>query len=150
MWIFWNFRVTNFVKRYESFISFVRFLILSEFVIQTTGRCSTDEPISCQCCILIPPGNVIKHGLVMFSGDYKTGSLAWNELKANFAIKVIGIWETTSQLTFPFLKLIKNTRKMCERCSKLTIKTPERCNCRRPGVFIVNPGHISHPFLRCL
>ena len=48
------------MNRYESFISFVRFLILSEFVIQTTGRCSADEPISCQCCIFIPPGNVIK------------------------------------------------------------------------------------------
>ena len=36
-------------------------------------------------------------------------------------------------------KVNKNTRKMCEICSKLTIKTPERCNCRRPGVFIVNP-----------
>ena len=99
------------MNRYESFISFVRFLILSEFVIQTTGRCSADEPISCQCCIFIPPGNVIKHGFVMFSGDYKIGSLAWNELKANFAIKVIGIWETTHQLTFPCLKLIKTLEK---------------------------------------
>ena len=27
---------------------------------------------------------------------------------------------------------------MCEICSKLTIKTPERLQWRRPGVFIVN------------
>ena len=34
------------------------------------------------------------------------------------------------------------TRKSCEICSKLTIKTPERL-----GVFIVNFEHISHLFL---
>ena len=33
-----------------------------------------------------------------------------------------------------------NTRRKCELCSKLTIKTPERC-C---GVFIVNFEQISH------
>ena len=32
-------------------------------------------------------------------------------------------------------------------CSKLTIKTPERHQWRRSGVFIVNFEHISHPFL---
>ena len=37
----------------------------------------------------------------------------------------------------------KNTRKMCEIFSKLTIKTPERCQRRRFGVFIVNFEHIS-------
>ena len=37
----------------------------------------------------------------------------------------------------------RNTRKMCEICSKLTIKTPER---RPSGVFIVNFEHISHLF----
>ena len=35
---------------------------------------------------------------------------------------------------------------MCEICSKLTIKTPERHHCRRYGVFIVNSGHVSHLF----
>ena len=39
---------------------------------------------------------------------------------------------------------------MCEVCSKLTIKTPERCQCRRSSVFIVNFGHISHLFLAFL
>ena len=38
----------------------------------------------------------------------------------------------------------KNTRKRCEICSKLTIKTPERRQWRRSGVFIVNFEHISH------
>ena len=35
----------------------------------------------------------------------------------------------------------KNTRKICEVCSKLTIKTR-----RRSGIFIVNFGHISYIF----
>ena len=37
----------------------------------------------------------------------------------------------------------RNTRKRCEICLKLTIKTPERRHC----VFIVNFGHISHLFV---
>ena len=31
-----------------------------------------------------------------------------------------------------------NTRKRCKICSKLTIKTPERRQCRRSDGFIVN------------
>ena len=38
----------------------------------------------------------------------------------------------------------RNTRARCEICSKLTIKTPEQCQWRRSGVFIVNFKHISH------
>ena len=34
----------------------------------------------------------------------------------------------------------RNTRKRCEICSKLIIKTPE-------GIFIVNFGRVSHLFL---
>ena len=34
--------------------------------------------------------------------------------------------------------------KRCEICSKLTIKTPGRCQWRRSGFFIVNFEHISH------
>ena len=41
----------------------------------------------------------------------------------------------------------RNTRKRSEICSKLTIKTPERRQRRRSGVFIVNFEHISHLFL---
>ena len=37
-----------------------------------------------------------------------------------------------------------NTRAKCEICSKLTIKTPERRQWRRSGVFIRNFEHISH------
>ena len=35
---------------------------------------------------------------------------------------------------------------MCEICSKLTIKTPERRYWRRPGVFIVNFEHLCHSY----
>ena len=34
----------------------------------------------------------------------------------------------------------RNTKTRCEKCSKLTMKTPDR----RSGVFIVNFEHISH------
>ena len=35
---------------------------------------------------------------------------------------------------------------MCEICSKLTIKTPQRRHSRRSGVFIVNFKHVSYLF----
>ena len=38
----------------------------------------------------------------------------------------------------------RNTRTRCEICSKLTIKTPERRQWRRSGIFIGNFEHISH------
>ena len=37
-----------------------------------------------------------------------------------------------------------NTKKRCEICSKLTIKTPERCQWRSSCIFIVNFEHIAH------
>ena len=41
----------------------------------------------------------------------------------------------------------RNTRLRCEICSKLTIKTPERCQWLHSGVLIVNFGHIFFPVL---
>ena len=41
----------------------------------------------------------------------------------------------------------RNTTKRCEICSNLTVKTPERRNWRRSGVFIVNSEHMSYLFL---
>ena len=38
----------------------------------------------------------------------------------------------------------RNTRIRCEICSKLTLKIPEQCQWRRPGIFLVNFEHISH------
>ena len=37
----------------------------------------------------------------------------------------------------------RNARTRCEICSKLTIKTPERSQCRRSVVFIVNFEHFT-------
>ena len=43
-----------------------------------------------------------------------------------------------------FLKVNnRNTRKRCEICSKLTIKTLKRRHWRRSGVFIVNFKHVN-------
>ena len=42
----------------------------------------------------------------------------------------------------------RNTRKRCEICSKLTIKTPERLQRRRYDVFIVKSEHFSYIFLK--
>ena len=44
----------------------------------------------------------------------------------------------------------RNTRKRCEICSKLTIKTPEKRQRRRSRVFIVNFEHTLHLFLMIL
>ena len=40
----------------------------------------------------------------------------------------------------------RNTRQRCEICWKLIIKTPERRQWRRSGIFIVNFEHILHLF----
>ena len=38
----------------------------------------------------------------------------------------------------------RNSRTRCEICLKLTIKTPERRQQRRSGVFIVNSERVPH------
>ena len=57
----------------------------------------------------------------------------------------------TSQIFLVGIYLFKvdkrNIRAMCESCSKLTIKTPERHQLCRSGVFIVNFEQISHIIL---
>ena len=37
----------------------------------------------------------------------------------------------------------RNTKTKCEICSKLTIKTPERCHRRLSGVFIVSVSVVN-------
>ena len=44
----------------------------------------------------------------------------------------------------------RNTRRKCEICSKLTIKTPERSQWHHSGVFTVNFEHILHLVLMCV
>ena len=41
-----------------------------------------------------------------------------------------------------------NHRKKCGISSKRTVQTPERCQCRRSDVFVVNFKHIFTPFSR--
>ena len=49
--------------------------------------------------------------------------------------------------TYLFKVNNRNTRKRCEVCPKLTIKTPEWRHWHRFDVFIVNFEHISHLFV---
>ena len=70
-------------------------------------------------------------------------------------IKLNNSGVTSGSLNYPaYIYLLKfnnrNTRETCEICSKLTIKSPERCHWRRFGVFIVNFENISHLFLMFL
>ena len=51
---------------------------------------------------------------------------------------------------FPVGICNKDTRTMCEICSKLIIKTPERRQLHRSGVFSVNIKHILHLALMIL
>ena len=44
----------------------------------------------------------------------------------------------------------RESRKKCEISLQLAIKTPERRQWRRSGVFIINFEHISHLFLLSL
>ena len=46
-----------------------------------------------------------------------------------------------------FTVIDRKIRKNCEICSNLTIKTQERCQWRRSGVFLVNFEYISQLFL---
>ena len=52
-----------------------------------------------------------------------------------------------TQLRFTYSMSTIETLERSEICSKLTIKTPERRQWRRSGVFIVNSKHILHIFL---
>ena len=58
--------------------------------------------------------------------------------------------DETTKLTFTYSKSTIETRKRCEICSELTIKTPERRHWCRSSVFIVNFEHISHFFVMFL
>ena len=57
---------------------------------------------------------------------------SWNETIYNPAI--INLFKVNN----------RNTRKRCEICSKVTIKAPERRQCHRSSVCIVNFEHISY------
>ena len=83
----------------------------------------------------------------MFKVNNKT--VKTNCHKINPSILRILIEIQLTRTSFSCIYLFKdnnrNTRKRCEICSKLTIKTPERRQ-RRSDVFIVNFEHISELF----
>ena len=65
-----------------------------------------------------------------------------NIFKGNMRFVQKGTFEPF-QANIYLLKIISgNTKNLCEICSKVTIKTPERS-----GVFIVDFEHIYHLFL---
>ena len=55
-------------------------------------------------------------------------------------------WSSMSYVSCIYLLKVsnRNTRKKCEICSKLTIKTPEWRQWRPSGVFIIKFEHTSH------
>ena len=62
-----------------------------------------------------------------------------------FIYHEIRLKKTTTPAGFYLFKVNnRNTRTRCEIRSKLTMKTPERRQWRRSGVFIVNFERISH------
>ena len=65
-------------------------------------------------------------------------------------VTMINIKIKEFELSFPIVTYSKSTIETVEKrykiCSKLTIKTPERCQRLRFVVFIVGLGHISHHF----
>ena len=77
--------------------------------------------------------------------------LSWRELyyiSANtFSSNLKNVILSPANIYLSKVNNEKNSRKRCEICSKLTIKTTERRQWRRSGVFIVNFEHISHLFL---
>ena len=54
---------------------------------------------------------------------------------------------TQPAIPCPFKVNNRNTKTRCEICSKLIIKTPQRCHWRRSSVYFVNFEHVSHLFL---
>ena len=62
---------------------------------------------------------------------------------------VFGVWTSDSYAFYPAANYMfkvnhGNTRRRCEICSKLTIKTSERRQWGGSGAFIFNFEHISH------
>ena len=61
-----------------------------------------------------------------FTGFYMRETHAFNGLSQDFN-KPSASFYVGAQLTFNFKVNKENTRRRCEICSKLKIKTPERC-----------------------
>ena len=105
-----------------------------------------------QCCIMTSWSS-LRHD---FMTDRQSQYLALVLVKSFFVVfwrfkmvRTFGNDSSTLILFYPtgnymFTVNNRNAKTRCRICSKLTIKTPERRNWNRPGVFIVNSEHISH------
>ena len=105
-----------------------------------------------QCCI-VTSWSSLRHD---FMTDRQNQYLALVLVKSFFVVfwrfkmvRTFGNDSCTLILFYPtgnymFTVNNRNAKTRCGICSKLTIKTPERRNWNRPGVFIVDSEHISH------
>ena len=105
-----------------------------------------------QCCIMTSWSS-LRHD---FMTDRQSQYLALVLVKSFFVVfwrfkmvRTFGNDSSTLILFYPtgnymFTVNNRNAKTRCRICSKLTIKTPERRDWNRPGVFIVNSEHISH------
>ena len=103
-----------------------------------------------QCCIMTSWSS-LRHD---FMTDRQSQYLALVLVKSFFVVfwrfkmvRTFGNDSSTLILFYPtgnYMFTVNNRKTRCRICSKLTIKTPERRNWNRPGVFIVNSEHISH------
>ena len=69
------------------------------------------------------------------------GSVVWKGLRLSNS-RVVFESQRSPPNVYLFKVSIRNTRKRCEICSKLTINTPKQHHWRSSGVFIVNFEHI--------
>ena len=76
--------------------------------------------------------------LLRFTDDCVNQSVSTKNLKQKISFNLAIIWL--------FKVNNSNFKKGCKICSKLTIKTPERCQWRRHSAFIFNFEHISDFF----
>ena len=88
--------------------------------------------------------------LIFFINIFTLLSLAWAKTRCNAFISNARLKLTKNQANanpagiYQLNVNYKNTRRSCEKYSKLTIKAPERRQWRRSNFLTVNFEHISH------
>ena len=104
------------------------------YILQLFKKDTSIQVFSCECCDIFWTNFFVEHFRAISSENkkkrYKLSRTLWSI--------PLGIYFKVNN---------RNTKTMCKICSKLTIKTPERCQWRRSGLFIVNFEQISHLFL---
>ena len=92
---------------------------------------------------------VLSVALNIFKADNKVIKIG----STDFVLVHLILTSKTSIKTYNWVNIYlfkfnnNNTRKRCEICLKLTIKTPERRPSPHSDIFIVNSEHILHFFL---